>query len=229
MFKKLKEKVYQLKGLVQLQVYSLHLRQKLGKFSHDYEKYLNAQLRRSLGKKYNPLQMHAKLIVDKIAELNELSQSRVLCIGCRNTAEINYFRSKGAEKVVGIDLFSSSPDITIMDMHKMTFPDNHFDIIYSAHSLEHSYDVHKVVNEIIRVARPGAIVAVEVPVQYKISSTDLVDFGNLENLHAIFEPHISQVLWCEQQSALSPKNEQGTAIIRSIFQVNENREVRELI
>ena len=50
-----------------------------------------------------------------------------------------------------------------MDMHEMTFSDDSFDVVYASHSLEHSYDVERVVREIVRVARDGAVVGVEVP------------------------------------------------------------------
>lgn len=223
MIKNIKHSIYRLKEDIQLQLYRAYMKQNLGLFSQEYEQYLDAQLQRSFYKKSNPLQLHTRLLVDKLAEFRNFAECHILCIGCRNTAEINYFKSQGANKVIGIDLFSSSPDITIMDMHKMTFPDNNFDIIYSAHSLEHSYDVGKVVREIIRVASPGALVAVEVPVEYKVSSTDLVDFGNLESLYAIFDPYISQVLWSEEQPPLSPQNEQGTAIIRTIFEIDKSK------
>lgn len=221
MLKKIVQKIYSTKQFLEWQFHRLSLRQKTGNFSQEYQQYLDKQLQRTVAKKANPLQLHARLIVNRLAELIDLTQAEILCIGCRNVAEIDYFRNKGASLVTGVDLFSSHPDIKITDMHSIDFPDNNFDIIYAAHSLEHSYDVSKVVKEIIRVARSGGLVAIEVPVQYKISATDLVDFDNLQNLHTIFEPHIAKILWSEHHPPLSPKNEQGTAIIRTIFAISK--------
>jgi SAM-dependent methyltransferase len=121
--------------------------------------------------------------------------------------------------VVGIDLFTESPDIFVMDMHNMTFPNNHFDIVYSSHSLEHSYNLHQVVQEIIRVAKDKAMVAIEVPVQYQTRGADLIDFRNLQNLLDVFKPHIGQVLWTDEQPPNSSLNDHGNAIVRLIFSV----------
>ena len=78
------------------------------------------------------------------------------------------------------------------------------------------------VNDIIRVARPGTLVAIEVPVRYETRGADLIDFGNVQNLHSIFEPHIARVLWSDEQLLHSPWNESGTAIIRSVFSICKN-------
>ena len=193
------------------------LKQKMWQRSHAYEQYLDIQLHRTLSKKETPLQTRTKSLIDKAAELVDLAKCDVLCVGSRNTAEIDYFRSKGAKNVVGIDLYSEYQDILVIDMHDMTFPDNHFDVIYSSHSLEHAYDVQKVISEIIRVGRSGALVVIEVPIRYETRGADLVDFGSCANIHAVFEPCVEKVLWCEEQEPSSPSNSSGTAIARTIF------------
>ena len=217
------QQVQRIQEAIQFQRHRMYLKQQVPQHSKEYQEYLDMQLRRTLSKKDTSLKVGARRLIDKTAELVDITRRDVLCVGCRNTAEIDYFRNKGA-RVVGIDLFSESPEILVMDMHRMTFPDDRFDIIYASHSLEHAYDVHKVVLEIIRVARPGALVAIEVPVQYETRGTDLVDFGNLRNLHAVFGPYIAQVLWCDEQPARSPLNEAGTAVIRTVFSICKNAE-----
>jgi SAM-dependent methyltransferase len=189
--------------------------------SGEYEQYLDLQLRRTLSKSRSSLQMRTRLLVDKAAELVDLSTCEVLCIGCRNMTEVDYFRQKGAKRVVGIDLFSQASDILVMDMHQMTFPDNHFDLIYSAHSLEHAYDIYRVVDEIVRVARPGSYVTLEVPVKFKTRGADLINFENLQTLHKVFEPNITQILWSEEQPPHSPRNDGGTSIVRTIFLIGK--------
>jgi len=187
--------------------------------SLEYEKYLHTQLRRTLSKKDASLPKRAQVLIDKVAEFIDLTQCDVLCVGSRNTAEIDYFRSKDIKSVVGIDLYSEDEAILVMDMHDMIFPDESFDIIYSSHSLEHSFDVQQSVREIVRVARPGAILAIEVPVEYETRGADLVDFGNLDTLHRSFEPHIAQVLWSEKCPPHSPANNSGHSVIRTVFRI----------
>ena len=215
--KQLRTELAELKHRVRLWCFGL---------AHDarYRAYLRVQLERTLSKRNRDPGLRARLLIDRLFELGAPAQDvAVLCIGPRNIFEIEYFRSKGLSNVVGIDLFRESPDILVMDMHQMTFPDDHFDVIYSSHSLEHAYDVHKVVSEIIRVARPGALVAIEVPVQYETrgTGTELIDFRNLQNLHAVFEPYIARVLWYDEQEPHSPSNPAGTAVLRTIFSIEK--------
>ena len=190
-----------------------------------YQQYLCLQFKRTQLKKSQDLKLRTRLLVDQIIEVGNLSSNiSILCIGCRNSAEIDYFKSKGLSNVVGIDLFSEDPNILVMDMHQMTFPDSCFDMIYSSHSLEHAHDVLGVVRQIVRVACPGALVALEVPVQYGPRGADLHDFGGLKNLHAIWGSHIAQILWSEEQQPNSLRNDSGTAIVRTIFSLQKKGE-----
>lgn len=192
--------------------------------SHDvhYREYLRVQFDRTLSNRNRAPGFRNRLLIDRLIELGAPAQdAAVLCIGPRNALELEYFKSKGLSNVVGIDLFSESPDILVMDMHRMTFPDDHFDIIYASHSLEHAYDVKKVVDEIIRVARPNTLVAIEVPVHYETRGADLIDFESSQNLHAIFEPHIARVLWSDEQPPHSDWNDSGVAVVRTVFSIRK--------
>lgn len=206
---------------VQFRYFRRSLIQKTGTESEEYTDYLEAQLHRTLLKIDAPLQPRTRLMVGKVAEFTDLTKCRVLCIGCRNNTEVDYFASKGARRVVGIDLYSKDERILVMDMHAMTFPDDSFDVVYTSHSLEHAQDVAQVAAEIVRVGRAGAVVAVEVPAQYDVRGADLVDFGTLPALHAVFSPHIGQFLWSDEQPAHSPTNEGGTAVIRTLFTLSK--------
>ncbi len=107
------------------------------------------------------------------------------------------FKKKGMTNVMGIDLFSESRDVLVMNMHEMTFQDDRFDIVYSAHSLEHSYGPNKVAREIIRVARPNALIAIEVPVHYEVRGADLFDLGDTETIHKLFGDNFVKALWSD--------------------------------
>lgn len=221
MLRAIKLRVKKILDQLALRRHRANLKKQLGKESPRYEQYLDLQLRRTLSKKKAPLKQRTQILVDKVAELTNLRSSDVLCVGCRNTAEIDYFRASGAKSVIGIDLYSENPAILLMDMHQMTFPDHHFDMIYSSHSLEHAYDVQKVVNEFIRVGRPRALVVIEVPVCYQTRGADLVDFKDGKTLHRLFEPYLKEVLWCEEQDKLSDANLTGTKIVRTIFSLEK--------
>ena len=182
--------------------------------------YLETQLRRTYDKRNAPLQKHTKLLIDKIAATTDLHNKAILCIGCRNVQELDYFRSKGAQSVQGIDLFSEDPSILVMDMHQMNFADDQFDVVYSAHSLEHAHTPAKVAQEILRVARPHAIVAIELPIRYQTRGADLIDLQSLPNLHKLFAPHITAVLLQEEHAEGSPANATGTPIARTIFKID---------
>lgn len=186
-----------------------------------YREYLNVQLHRTLSKKNVDTSSRYMYLIDRLREKVAFSNLEVLCIGCRNIGEINYFKSKGARKVVGIDLFSENKEIIVMDMHNMTFQDNTFDVIFSCHSLEHAQDYKKVVSELVRVAKNSSIFIIEVPVNYETRGADLQDFKSLQNLKEIFRPYIGQVLFEEFLTKKVQNNFAGTDIIRIIFKISK--------
>lgn len=196
------------------------LKIKVAPSSIEYQNYLETQLNRTIKKRDQILPNRAKILIDKTAEFTALKQSDILCIGCRNTSEIDYFRQKGAKSVIGIDLFSESPDVMVMDMHQLTFEDNSFDLVYSSHSLEHSYNHKKVIHEIVRVLRPHGTVVVEVPVRFEARGADLIDFDNPNNLYAAFEPFVAKVVWSKETGLT--ENETGTDTISAIISISKS-------
>lgn len=183
----------------------------------DYHEYIDNQLRRTLKKKDSPLRPHTILLVDRLSQMVHLPASKVLCVGCRNTAEIDYLESKGAADIVGIDIYSEDERIKVMDMHQMTFADSQFDVVYSTHSLEHAYDPQQAAREFIRVSKPGGLIMIELPFNYLTSNADLLDIGSPENLHALFEPAIAEIVWTETAEPRTDSNQHGTPIIRTAF------------
>jgi SAM-dependent methyltransferase len=218
-----KHRFRSIRTFILFRIYRGSLKKQINSKDATYQEYLDAQLLRTLLKKKYPIQEHTKLLINKLSECSDLKGKRVLCVGCRNRAELEYIESNGAYEVVGIDLYSEDPRILVMDMHQMMFSDNSFDVVYSAHSLEHAYDVNQVADEFIRVTEENGLVVIEVPVRYqKKGSTDLVDVEDLANLHKLFEPNIGEVLWSDAQEPLTATNVAGTPIIRTIFSVKKN-------
>ena len=134
---------------------------------------------------------------------------------------LTIFNSKGLNDVIGIDLFSEDPRIHVMDMHKLTFADNSFDIVYSSHSLEHSYALEQVVQEISRVSRNHALIAIEVPVRYPTTEADRHDLRNADGIMSLFSHCKTETLWSEDLEALTPKNSGGAPIVRVIFRIEK--------
>lgn len=189
--------------------------------ARDYRDYLAVQLRRTLSKRETDPGVGAVTLINRVAEQRP-NGGTVLCVGCRNALELDRFRGRGFNDVVGIDVFSQRPDILVMDMHKMSFAKDAFDVVYASHALEHSYDLERVVDEIVRVARDSAVIAVEVPVRAQASAADRVVFSGLDELRAAFRPHIGHELLAEEQPPHSATNEQGTEIARLVFQLRKD-------
>ena len=184
----------------------------------EYRGYLKAQLDRSVGRRGNDPGIGQRLLVDAAAAAAP-TRGSVLCVGCRNGLELDAFRERGLGDVRGIDIFSQRPDIQVMDMHAMTFPDDSFDIVYSSHSLEHSHDLERVAAELVRVARADGVVAVEVPVRHKGSAADVVVFEGIDHLQRVFAPSVGELLVREEEPPHSERNDQGSHIARLVFRV----------
>lgn len=184
----------------------------------EYQLYLEGQLARTLSKRTDILPSRAREFIDRISDTIDLHNCRILCAGCRNTLEIDYFWSKGAGEVVGIDLYSESSSIRVMDMHALSFPDRRFDLLFSSHSLEHAYDPYRAAAEFVRVVGHGGVIAVEVPICFQPQGADLFDFHDHEQLRRLFSPHVGKIFWDEEK----PPSENGldTATIRTMFEVN---------
>jgi SAM-dependent methyltransferase len=187
----------------------------------EYRDYLSTQLHRTLSKSETDPGAGAVTLINKVAEAQQ-SGGAVLCVGCRNALELDRFRAHGFEDVVGIDVFSQRADILVMDMHEMTFSDDSFDVVYASHSLEHSYDVARVVREIGRVARDGAVIGVEVPVRTQQSAADRVVFSGLDEVRGVFGTRIGEEVLAEEQPPHTPTNEQGTDVARLVFRLRKD-------
>jgi SAM-dependent methyltransferase len=156
----------------------------------------------------------SKLVAAAGTRAEERHNAAVLCVGCRNVHELQLLRDAGYGSVTGIDLFSSSAEIVTMDMHALRFPDAQFDVVYSCHSLEHSIDPDAAVAEFVRVCKPGAVIVVEVPVRFAVSSTDLQDYRSIDGLRTLFQPHLSELVLAEDE-----RDETGTDVVRMVFRV----------
>lgn len=187
-----------------------------------YRSYLQTQLDRTLGRRANDPGVGQRLLVAAAAE-GARDGARVLCVGCRNGLELDSFRAAGFDDVVGIDIFSQRPDILVMDMHAMTFADDSFDVVFSSHSLEHALDPQLVARELVRIARDGAVLAVEVPVRHRGSDADLVVFDGLAHLRGLFDGSLGAILLEEELGPRSERNEQGSDVARLVARLRKRQ------
>lgn len=126
---------------------------------------------------------------------------QTLCIGPRSEGELLLLAGHGFKfkNITGIDLFSYSPKILVMDVHQMSFPDNFFDTIFAGWMFKYCYDLKKAVNEIIRVAKDGAIITCGFT---RVNEEDDVDnyvnvhlSGGITELLTYFGAAVGQVYW----------------------------------
>ncbi len=152
---------------------------------------------------------------EKINFLN-LKKEKVLSIGCRDTRELkNIELILKAKNTIGVDLFSLNEAIKIADMHNLPFPNNSFDVIFSIHSMEHSYNPQKALSEIYRTIKNHGIFSVEVPINFEVTTHDRKDFKSIDHLYSFFDPSKVKLIWheIEDRSKISKPS-----TLRAIFQ-----------
>lgn len=115
-----------------------------------------------------------------------------LSVGPRWVTEIEFFREIiGLRKHIGLDLFTDDTEMVVAgDMHKMPFDDSHFQFIFLKNVVDKSYDVRKLVQEVIRVMRPNGIVVVDQICGYgattPLTRTDIQHARNLARIFGRF-------------------------------------------
>jgi SAM-dependent methyltransferase len=180
--------------------------------SSHYEGYLMAQLIGSHQKRAYVAHGRAEQLVELLREVTSppARPLSALCVGCRNTHELEVMRRAGYAEVMGIDLFSVDRDILPMDMHCLAFPDRRFDVILACHSLEHALEPRRVLAEFQRTARPGAVCVIEVPL--RPSGLDLQDFQSVSCLLRDCAPIAETILYAGERTS-------QPAIARAVFTI----------
>jgi 2-polyprenyl-3-methyl-5-hydroxy-6-metoxy-1,4-benzoquinol methylase len=120
-----------------------------------YQEYLDVQYQTNINRKFIT---HLKddLRAEDIKHIQSaFSGKRVLCVGCREDVEVEDFIKAGFE-AKGIDILPTAKqiqgDVNRLDRY---FREGEFDIAYSCHILEHTYDPMKVLSMIRRICREG--------------------------------------------------------------------------
>jgi SAM-dependent methyltransferase len=84
---------------------------------------------------------------------------------------IKKFRRHLGERYITADLCSPLARVK-MDVQAIPFPDNHFDVIFCNHLLEHVADDRLAMRELYRVLKPGGWGVMQVPVDHSLEVTD---------------------------------------------------------
>lgn len=188
-------------------------------------KYFDLQLKRTLIKKNVNNDMRIRNLVQMVAQVVDIKNKKVLCVGARSIYEIETFKSFGAKEVIGIDLFSETPEIKIMDMHNMDFEDNSFDILFSCHSLEHARNYEKALSEFKRVIKNNGIIAIEAPVNYKTDEVDIWDFKSGTNLKKLIGYGFIKEILLEEINKRKNPNYERSDILRLIIRSNKSKSI----
>ena len=103
----------------------------------------------------------------------------VLCLGARLGTEVKALRNLGYF-AIGLDLNpgQGNPYVLAGDFHQIDFPDNCVDAIYT-NSLDHAYDLEKVITEVQRVVKQDGLFIVDMHKGYTEGFTP----GSYEALH----------------------------------------------
>jgi len=96
-------------------------------------------------------------------------------------AEIAKWAADFSRQELGIDIFNSM-------LQDAKFPDNHFDVVFSSHVMEHIGQPLGLLSEMARVLRPGGVHVTVVPTQFASPSWRLAHrfIGDPPPIHASF-------------------------------------------
>lgn len=129
-----------------------------------------------------------------------------LSVGPRWITEVEFFRRiLGLEGHVGLDLHSENQDLVkVGDMHSMPFPNQHFQLIFIKNTVDKSYDVRRLVSELLRVTRPYGIIVVDQICGYGgCSPLGRTDIQKSDNLLRLFRAHCPVKVLVQRDIALS--------------------------
>lgn len=130
---------------------------------HSYEDYLAHQptKRRFLDDRERNRNIRVALSV-RVADLPIWDKGKtVLCLAAGSGGEVRAFLDLGCF-AVGIDLYpKSNPYVLYGDFQNIQFPNESVDIVYT-NSLDHAFDIPKIIREIKRVLRPNGYMVLEI-------------------------------------------------------------------
>lgn len=168
-------------------------------------------------------------LVSPLSVIEQLTAtSSVLSIGPRTEGELLNLVAHGFDPkcIRGVDLISYSPWVDLGDMHSLPYEDNRWDATMMGWVIAYSDDKQAAAREVIRVTRPGGVVAVGVeycPLDNEGIERELGYLaGSAERLTStakileLFEPHVGHVFFRHDPL---PENMDRIGAICAIFSV----------
>lgn len=143
-----------------------------------------------------------------------LSEVKLLSIGARTEGELYNLYAHGFAKrnVTAIDLISYSPRVTLGDMHALDLPDSSFDVVLLGWVLAYSDNKARAAAELVRVARPGGVIAIGVEWS-RLSVDELVAqtggylpgsyerLASVDHILSLFGQHVDEVYFRQDEQA----------------------------
>ena len=121
---------------------------------------------------------YSQVLFERLEEDNIInSGTNALCLGARIGTEVKAFHKLGCF-AVGIDLITSKDNKYVLygDFHDLQFPSDSMDFVFT-NSLDHVFDLNKVLAEIRRVLKPGGYFITEVMNKLSLASTKYESFA----------------------------------------------------
>lgn len=150
------------------------------------------------------------------------SKLKILEFGCGEGFQVPYLQQLGS--VTACDIYKSEGisnirnlEFVLTDIHKTSFKDSTFDLIFSNHVLEHIEDVQSAIKELKRIGNPSCIYAFAVPTNYWLMlSIPSQYYNRLRNLFKIwpFKKANIKTLKIKLQGRQGENNIEGGSFIR---------------
>ena len=156
--------------------------------------------------------------------------SKVLTIGPRTEGELLSLVGYGFLKknITGLDLISYSNWIKLGDMHNMPFENNSFDVIIMGWVISYSDTPEKAAQEVIRVAKNNAIVAVGVEYGGELGKEQVEKLGYVpgagrltqqpEELTSFFGDSVDRIYFSH---GIEPGREEQKGSVISVFSIKK--------
>jgi len=158
------------------------------------------------------------------------ADARVLCVGPRTEGEIYNLAAHGFEldRIRGVDLISYSPRIDLGDVHALPYADSTWDVVVCGWVLNYSNDQPLAARELVRVCKPGGVIAVgveynprnrgEIGAELGYVPGAAVQITDLHGLLALFDGSIDRVYFSQEPT---PSRRARLGSITAIFSIKK--------
>ncbi len=212
-------------------IYLARIRRRLGVYSNVSEHVAKMTIPYNLTRLQDLAVVRSNALVKPLSVIESLDfDSRILCVGPRTEGEMFNLAAHGFRltNLRGLDLLSYSPLIDLGDMHAMPYPDNCWDAVVCGWAIAYSDNKKQAASELVRVCRPGGVVAigvehspetneeVEAEAGYLPGSRERV--ASLEELLALFRGHVDTIYF-SQEPVASRRHRVGSIV--AIFSIRK--------